>query len=236
MIAAIREATQPMRLTLFGHEVRFGITAVAMDLVYAWVVFQAGQPLWYIATFVVVLHVSVLVHELGHALMLRAMGCSHATIGLHALGGHTAPCDMHAYVLTKQSKWRWFLVAGAGPAAGLILAGVSFLLATMATTQLMLIITMQAFMVNLVLNLMNLLPVFPLDGGHMVKSLIEFLLPDKLGKVAAFMLYLGSGLVALVGGYYSYQYSDPFSGVTVLFVLAANVAFSVSLISGKPIS
>jgi stage IV sporulation protein FB len=122
-----------------------------------------GTALWG-----VVILFSVLIHEYGHALTARAFG-QEAEIHLIALGG-----------LTKRegaplSRWKEFLIIFNGPAAGLTLFAIAYYFSEFVHIQnpflvYSLIITKH---VNLFWTLLNLLPVLPLDGGHLLRVLLE---------------------------------------------------------------
>src|SRR5688500_472193 len=76
-----------------------------------------------LAVWMAVVFVSVLLHELGHALAFRRYGCP-ASISRHGMGG--APEGEDAERLThRQSAW----VSFAGPGAGFLLGGLVWVLA-----------------------------------------------------------------------------------------------------------
>ena len=58
------------------------------------------EPLWMVFAWVVIVFVSVLVHELGHALTYRALG-QRSAIVLHGFGGFTVPTGGGRRVLSK---------------------------------------------------------------------------------------------------------------------------------------
>ncbi|MBN1206571.1 MAG: hypothetical protein JXB05_16915 [Myxococcaceae bacterium] len=118
-----------------------------------------------------VVFVSVLIHELGHALAYRRFGGA-ASIQLHGLGGTTT--GEGAEQLThRQSLW----VSLAGPAAGFLLGGL--VLALQSLTPVGQAGGLVAFAVGALLwvnfgwGLINLLPMVPLDGGHALAAVIR---------------------------------------------------------------
>lgn len=116
--------------------------------------------------FAVLLLVSVLVHELAHAVAARATGTPARAIVLDVWGGHTA------FDRESAGPWRSVLVAAVGPAANLALAlaVLPFLVRPVQTPgQLLLVATASA---NLFVAAFNALPGLPLDGGHVLEALV----------------------------------------------------------------
>jgi stage IV sporulation protein FB len=141
--------------------------------------------------------VSILVHELGHALAYRLFG-SWSAITLHGFGGFAETND------PPRSPWQRMLVALAGPAAGFALCGATYgvMVATAggglpayarnALTYL--------FIMNLFWNAFNLLPVLPLDGGRVFRELLAVFRarnPDVPAHGVSFGVAL---LLAVYGG------------------------------------
>ncbi len=114
--------------------------------------------------------VSILSHELGHALAARKAG-QDPEISIHAFGGLTR------WVPNRPlSRWRLVGITLAGPAAGLLLATLGFVAlrylpgptgnnAALGNVRGILVVV---FQVNLVWSLVNLLPVLPFDGGQVM--------------------------------------------------------------------
>ena len=117
-------------------------------------------------TWVVVVLVSVLGHELGHAMALRGFG-SGSRIHLHAMGGLTAPTGPAA-----PSARQHVVVSLAGPVPG-ILVGSLLLAVTPGGTPDSLVdwVLRDLALVNLGWGVLNLMPVLPLDGGQVLAGL-----------------------------------------------------------------
>ena len=129
----------------------------------------------YLLVWVAVVFVSILVHELGHALAYRRFGAD-ADIVLYAFGG----LAIATHVIS--GRGRRIIVSLAGPFAGFVLCGLVYGTnrafewglsnAGQAPNGLELwFLYRQLVWVNLVWGLFNLLPVFPLDGGQVVREL-----------------------------------------------------------------
>ncbi|MEB3264725.1 MAG: site-2 protease family protein [Synechococcus sp.] len=114
------------------------------------------------------LFVSVLLHELGHALVALRQGVQVSAITLFLLGG---VASVERECSTARGA---FLVAAAGPAVSLVLGGALLALHHGAAHASPLLGEMlqELGSLNLVLALFNLLPGLPLDGGLIVKALV----------------------------------------------------------------
>jgi Zn-dependent protease/CBS domain-containing protein len=118
------------------------------------------------ASFVVLLYVSVLVHELSHSVVARGFGLPVRRILLYPLGG-VSEIEREA-----PTPGREFAVAGAGPAISLVLSGLGWLLAQVVLDGVPGMIVRVVMFANLLVGLFNLLPGLPLDGGRMLRAII----------------------------------------------------------------
>jgi Zn-dependent protease len=122
---------------------------------------------WLAAAFVVLLWLSVLVHELSHSVVARGFGLPVRRIVLYPLGG------VSEIESDPQTPGREFLVSAAGPALSLVLCAIGWGLmqvvpgGTIAGT-----LVSQLRWANLVVGIFNLLPGLPLDGGRMLRAVI----------------------------------------------------------------
>lgn len=197
---------------------------------------------------VVVVFVSILVHELGHAFMQRRYG-GHPWITLYAMGGLAAcnDCD--------RSPRSQVTISAAGPAAGFLLAlatlgalrltghqaGLLLPGGTIDLDQLQIyqahrlpllvvdaywqplhnhfsnVIVQDLLAINILWGVLNLLPIYPLDGGHISRELLTlgsnpragivrslWLSVSTAAIVALFGLMRGSIFMALMFGYLAY--------------------------------
>ena len=128
---------------------------------------QGGGSLAGLVAFIVGGILAILVHELGHALAARWAGASDIEVQLVALGGLTT------YSSQPQSRWARIGIAVAGPATGVVL-GLPLLLARLGATdgtETARVLESLVF-VTLGWAILNLLPVRPFDGGHVLESLL----------------------------------------------------------------
>ncbi len=136
--------------------------------------------------FVVLL--SVVVHELGHALSGLYLG-KKVSIELTAFGGLTSFDKGQTLSPLKE-----FLCILMGPLAGFLLAAFAYIIPVTsqpAASYLYLIV-----IVNLVWSMLNLLPVHPLDGGKLMSIVFE----NFFGHAGLRFSYLLSALFALLFG------------------------------------
>jgi Zn-dependent protease len=118
------------------------------------------------AAFVILLYVSVLVHELSHSLVARGYGLPVRRIVLWPLGG-VSEIDREA-----PTPGREFAIAAAGPALSLVLGGIGWGLYQVSHTGIAGALIWMLVFANLIVGLFNLLPGLPLDGGRMLRAVI----------------------------------------------------------------
>jgi Zn-dependent protease/CBS domain-containing protein len=118
------------------------------------------------AAFVVLLYLSVLVHELSHSVVARGYGLPVRRILLYPLGG-ISEIEREA-----PTPGREFAVAGAGPALSLALGAAGWGLAQLVPDGVTGALIRQLMVANILVGLFNLLPGLPLDGGRMLRAVI----------------------------------------------------------------
>ena len=189
------------------------------------------EPLWMVFGWVVIVFVSVLVHELGHAVTYRFLG-QRSAIVLHGFGGFTVPTGGGRRVLSKPKS---VLVSISGSLVQLLLIGLPawFLLfqsnllfdpdpilvtdgsGTFLTDNPWTVwqltggegfswVPVLYYMqfVGIWWAVFNLLPIRPLDGGHVAETLFGFEMACKLSigaAVLAALVTLRSGRFGLFG-------------------------------------
>jgi Zn-dependent protease len=115
--------------------------------------------------FGVLLMVSVLVHELAHALTARAFRYRVVGITLWAMGGFTSLRTPRSHGPGKEAA-----IAVAGPLATLAVAAVSAAVAAVVPRGVAQDLLVALASANMLVGLFNLLPGSPLDGGALVKA------------------------------------------------------------------
>jgi stage IV sporulation protein FB len=153
------------------------------------------EPLWVVFAWVVIVFFAVLIHELGHALTYRAFGQRSAVV-LHGFGGFTIPTGGGRRALDRP---RSIIVSLSGAIVQLLVVWLParFLLKTdwAADEYLKLLTGDTGFnwfivlyyvqFVGLWWAVFNLLPIRPLDGGHVAEELVGFENACKLSIAAA---------------------------------------------------
>ena len=166
MLMNMQRTPFDLNFRLFGIPVRVHPSFWLIAAFFAWPLADRGIPFWFLG--VGCLFVLLILHELGHALMFR---CYHmgSVILLYSFGGMAIPEGR-----LPVRSWR-IIVTLAGPMANFLLSGLiwgsNFVEAWAPTNDYTRIIYFYFFWVSLYLGLLNLLPVYPLDGGQISREL-----------------------------------------------------------------
>jgi len=129
---------------------------------------------------------SILWHEIGHAWARKRFGAAYSEITLHGMGGL---CSGPGHFTRHES----IFIAAAGPAASLLLGGLTWLLTLtpgIADPWVKFFVG-QMLWVNVGWALVNLLPILPLDGGHILHGFLA-------GKRANLVPKIGFVLAAII--------------------------------------
>ena len=170
---------------------------------------------WKIAEYLA-LFLIVLIHEFGHALACRQVGGTADQILLWPLGGV-------AYVSPPQRPGAMLWSIAAGPLVNVVLFFVFtfILIANHLPLTTKGLPDTEAFMVNLWkinfgLLIFNLMPVYPLDGGQILRSLLWFF----VGPVRSMYVAVGFGFVGVAGFVMlAFLEHDIWIGIIAYFVL-----------------
>jgi stage IV sporulation protein FB len=133
----------------------------------------------YLVVWMVVVFFSILVHEMGHALTARLFGY-YPRVFLYHFGGVAMYTPDGQY-----TAGRSILITFAGPAAGLALGlgavvGSIVLAASQVQVQPLVDATLWYLMyVNIAWSVLNLLPVYPLDGGQITRDVCTSMNPRQ---------------------------------------------------------
>lgn len=144
-----------------------------------------------VGAWIAIVFVSILIHELGHALTARAYG-AEVEIELNGIGGLTRwsiPSD-------RLGPGRRALVAAAGSAVGVLFGGVIWAVASQFGPYrgLSFFVINNLVFVNVFWGLLNWLPIRPLDGGHLLLSLLEKFTPNRVEAIARVVFVATAGL------------------------------------------
>lgn len=150
----------------------------------------AWNVLEYLALFLI-----VLLHEFGHALACRQVGGRANRIVLWPLGGV-------AYVDPPPRPGATLWSIAAGPLVNVGLLPILWALASLSHSQIWTQtgpnfgeVVPTVFWMNVGLLAFNILPIYPLDGGQILRSLLWFL----IGRARSLMVASALGLVGVLG-------------------------------------
>jgi Zn-dependent protease len=151
------------------------------------------------------LFASILLHELGHAIVARRRGVAIEEIDLWLLGGVSR---MKGYPKTAGDELRFAI---AGPAVTLVIAAafgaIALALPPSSPAALRAVVEYQV-LINCAILVFNLLPAFPLDGGRVARALIWARVGDLsratataagIGRIFGYGM-IGIGVLATLGG------------------------------------
>ncbi len=133
---------------------------------------ERAQPglgsLKYVAgvAFAVLLYLSVLLHELAHAVMAQRYGLGVRSISLNFLGGATE-IDSEA-----RTPGQEFKVAVVGPITSIVVGLLALALWTVTPDGLLQLAVGGLAGANLIVGVLNLVPGLPLDGGRVLRALV----------------------------------------------------------------
>lgn len=168
------------------------------------------------------LFASILLHELGHAVVARRRGVEIEEIDLWLLGG---VARMSGYPKRAPDELRFALAGPAVTAAiALFFGAVALALPASAPDWLEALVVYQA-LVNAAILVFNLLPAFPLDGGRVARALLWWRRGDissATTTAAAIGRGLGFGMIALgIFGFAAGAVGGLWFALIGLFVVAA---------------
>jgi Zn-dependent protease len=173
-------------------------------------------PLWGVMEYLALFFI-VLLHEFGHAFACRQTGGRADRIVLWPLGGV-------AFVVPAPRPGAYLWSIAAGPLVNVVLFPV-FTLVLMLAARLHWGIAHRDFYnfilalwaINTGLLLFNLLPIYPLDGGQILRALLWFRLgPIRSLKIASIIGFAGAVLFAIA----AYLAGSIWLGILAFFVFA----------------
>jgi Zn-dependent protease len=149
----------------------------------------------YVLLWMAVVFVSVLIHELGHVLMGRIFGAD-GHIVLYGFGGLAiGSSDLNR-------RWQRNFVYLAGPFAQFMLLGIvlGVLLINLANrkelSNVAWVLLWQLIWVNSVWPILNLLPIWPLDGGRISREFFEWLMREGGTATSLVVSMMVAGVLA----------------------------------------
>lgn len=188
--AGLRVGDGGVRFALFGFPVRIQLSFFLIVMILG---FDQNATVTTVAIWTAVAGVSILWHELGHAFAARRLG-SEPTIDLYSFGGLT-----HWQPRVDATRWHLISVALAGPVAGMVLGGLvaagTVVAGGFGSGDVRYFVIVMLW-INLGWGLVNLLPVLPLDGGHVMAELLPGTREQRWRRAA--IVSIATGVVAVV--------------------------------------
>ena len=175
-----------LRFRLFGFPVTIGVDFLLITLIIG----LGARPGVYIIEWVVVVAVSLLIHELGHAFAL-SMYNIHPEIRLWGMGGLT----ISGFVLPPRKS---ILVSLAGPLVGIPVAiAVMVVKPWLPSGDPFAATASDLVFVNLWWGILNLLPIAGLDGGSVITNLFAVVLGPRGKRPGLVAVALCSAAIAV---------------------------------------
>jgi len=177
---------------------------------------SAREPIalvvWMVAVFV-----SILVHELGHAAVMRSFGY-YPSITLYAMGG-LASYGPAAFGARNPGTLGQIAIAAAGPATAFAIAGLLYAALTAAgypvitfvglpfgilvfvpaivVSRALTLFINDLLLISVLWGILNLLPIYPLDGGHIAREVLVRVNPAEGARWSLMISFVTAGLLAV---------------------------------------
>jgi Zn-dependent protease len=180
---------------MFGTRVRVHPMFWLMSLILGYDgTIQAG--IGFLLAWVACVFVSVLLHEFGHVWMGRLFG-SNGFIVLYSFGGLAVGSNHLA------RRWQRILVLFAGPLIQLVLLAVLWFGGPLliprlpeGTVKSAWLVWVMLVEINLIWPILNLLPIWPLDGGQITREVCQAVMPARGVAFSLGISMVVSGLLA----------------------------------------
>jgi stage IV sporulation protein FB len=182
-----------------GYDLRFRLLGIPVRVHPMFWIISAlmgsqGSDLSDILIWVGCVFVSILVHEFGHGLTAKAFGY-RPSIVLHGMGGL---CYSES---ERQTPWQRLAVLICGPGAGFVLAGLVLgfvygLHPTLNDTGAR--IVWDLLWINIIWGVLNLFPIWPLDGGQMAQVVLNWISPRNAARWTHALSMATAALLAVV--------------------------------------
>ncbi|HLX59833.1 MAG TPA: site-2 protease family protein [Planctomycetota bacterium] len=164
--------------------------------------------LYFLLIGIATLFVSILVHEMGHALCGKYYGDRSPSITLYIMGGYYMPGSI------SLRRWKEIWMCLWGPLAGFILGALALGLSVAVNRALIPYSDMLdyvldcAIWINILWGLVNLLPVFPLDGGQILREIVRWKFPRKTDATAYLISMVTAIVVAALSAAAAFKYGN----------------------------
>lgn len=200
---------------IFGVDILFHWTLLALVGLLTWGWAGDFGWLWAFAAAVIFIF-CIIFHEMAHALAGRKLGISVKKISLFLFGGG-AYLDGENFLRFYRPKME-FLMTIAGPLSSLLLAGIFYAIsyADFLGDSLTSIFGF-LFVLNLIVTAFNVIPIFPLDGGRILRCALCAITKNlaRATKIAVVITTILGTLLFIL----SYALFGAFSGIWIGFIV-----------------
>jgi Zn-dependent protease len=190
------ETRYDLRWRMFGTPVRVHPLFWLVSLILGYDT-SIQHGVGYLLAWVTCVFVSILLHEFGHVWMGRLFG-SQGYIVLYSFGGLAVGSNRVPYA------WQRILVLLAGPGIQLLLFGLIWWkggqllnVTPPAWQDAVGFVLNKLVWINLVWPVLNLLPIWPLDGGQITREICLLLIPARGVTVSLGISMVVSGVLAI---------------------------------------
>ena len=169
-----------------------------------------------------ILFTSVLIHEFGHVLMAKKYGIGTSSINLNILGGAALIGESYEGLI----KVRKLFVVLAGPMTNLVLVILSSIIVVpflysgselkLFELDLFTYIMVITWFSNLIMFLFNLLPIYPMDGGRILRLILQ-MIKFKYAVITSIILSLVTSISVIILMLHLDSYVGVFIGIIFTF-------------------
>ncbi len=150
-----------------------------------------------------VIFFSVLLHEIGHAATIGALGFGPSQISLAGLGGLTRNAR-------RSRPWQDILISVAGPMSSFAIAGVAYFFRQsvpfLQSDPMFAALLPMLILANVIWGFFNLLPIFPLDGGQALRNFARIITRERTALLISVWISMLVGGLLVVWGVRSGQF------------------------------
>lgn len=217
MLGNYQQSNWDLCFRLFGIPVRITPMFWFGSVLLGFETLKLGPP--FLMMWVLVCFLSILAHEMGHALVARWLGCYVDEAVLYMFGG------LARYQPSRNHSWgKEILIALAGPGAGFLLWAIMNFFAADRLLEFGFlkfdpkVLPLLGFgiavwlQVNLWWSVINMLPVLPLDGGHVCLGICQSVNRYSGDRIAHGIGAVVAGIAAL----YFFMQQRMYTGILFL--------------------